>query len=89
MRKFELAAVVAALLAAPAAFAQESGTGGQAGHMAGQGGPMPDLSILPQGCQDAIQQSGMPGMMQGMDMSAMMGGMEWTCTGSVPVTCSC
>ena len=49
MRKFELAAVVAALLAAPAAFAQESGTGGQAGHMAGQGGPMPDLSILPQG----------------------------------------
>lgn len=37
---------------------------------------MPDLSILPQGCQDAIQQSGMPGMMQGMDMSAMMGGME-------------
>lgn len=76
MRKFELAAVVAALLAAPPAFAQESGTGGQAGHMAGQGGPMPDLSILPQGCQDAIQQSGMPGMMQGMDMSAMMGGME-------------
>ncbi len=76
MRKFELAAVVAALLAAPAAFAQESGTGGQAGHMAGQGGPMPDLSILPQGCQDAIQQSGMPGMMQGMDMSGMMGGME-------------
>ncbi|WP_313138074.1 CopM family metallochaperone [Paracoccus jeotgali] len=37
---------------------------------------MTDLSILPQGCQDAIQQSGMPGMMQGMDMSAMMGGME-------------
>ena len=71
MRKVELAAVVAALLAAPAAFAQESGTGGQAGHMAGQGGPMPDLSILPQGCQDAIQQSGMPGMMQGMDMSKM------------------
>ena len=37
---------------------------------------MTDLSILPQGCQDAIQQSGMPGMMQGMDMSGMMGGME-------------
>ena len=40
---------------------------------------MPDLSILPQGCQDAIQQSGMTGMsemMQGMDMSGMMGGME-------------
>lgn len=76
MRKFELAAIFAALLAAPAAFAQESGTGGQAGQMAGQGGPMPDLSILPQGCQDAIQQSGMPGMMQGMDMSGMMGSME-------------
>jgi hypothetical protein len=76
MRKFELAAIFAALLAAPAALAQESGTGGQAGHMAGQGGSMTDLSILPQGCQDAIQQSGMPGMMQGMDMSGMMGGME-------------
>ena len=76
MRKFELAAIFAAFLAAPAALAQESGTGGQAGHMAGQGGSMTDLSILPQGCQDAIQQSGMPGMMQGMDMSGMMGGME-------------
>ena len=41
--------------------------------MAGQGGSMTDLSILPQGCQDAIQQSGMPGMMQGMDMSGMEG----------------
>ena len=69
MRKFELAAILAALLAAPAALAQESGTQTQSGNM-------PDLSILPQGCQDAIQQSGMPGMMQGMDMSAMMGGME-------------
>jgi len=37
---------------------------------------MADLSILPQGCQDAIQQAGMPEMMQGMDMSGMMGGME-------------
>ena len=67
MRKFELAAIFAALLAAPAALAQESGTGGQAGHMAGQGS-MTDLSILPQGCQDAIQQSGMPGMMQGLSL---------------------
>ena len=69
MRKFELAATFAVLLAAPAALAQESGTEAQSGQM-------PDLSILPQGCQDAIQQSGMPGMMQGMDMSGMMGGME-------------
>ena len=76
MRKFKSAAIVAALLAAPAALAQESGTEGQAGHMAGQKASMTDLSILPQGCQDAIQQSGMPGMMQGMDMSGMMGGME-------------
>ena len=44
--------------------------------MAGQGGSMTDLSILPQGCQGAIQQSGMPGMMQEMDMSGMMDGME-------------
>ena len=69
MRKFELAATLAVLLAAPAALAQESGTEAQSGQM-------PDLSVLPQGCQDAIQQSGMPGMMQGMDMSGMMGGME-------------
>lgn len=69
MRKFELAAILAALLAAPAALAQESGTEAQSSQM-------PDLSILPQGCQDAIQQSGMPGMMQGMDMSGMMGSME-------------
>ena len=73
MRKFKSAAIVAALLAAPAALAQESGTEGQAGHMAGQKASMTDLSILPQGCQDAIQQSGMPGMMQGMDMSGMEG----------------
>ena len=57
MRKFELAAIFAALLAAPAALAQESGTGGQAGHMAGQGASMTDLSILPQGCRGAIRQS--------------------------------
>lgn len=73
MRKFKSAAIFAALLAAPAALAQESGTEGQAGHMAGQKASMTDLSILPQGCQDAIQQSGMPGMMQGMDMSGMEG----------------
>ena len=86
MRKFELVAVVAALLAAPAAHAQESGAGRQAGNMAGQGGSMTDLSILPQGCQDAIQQSGMPGMsgmMQGMDMSGMMGGMDEAQTASM------
>ena len=76
MRKLEFAALAAVLFAAPAAFAQDSGAGGQGGHMAGQHGAMADLSILPQGCQDAIRKSGMPGMMQGMDMSAMMGGME-------------
>ena len=72
MRRFKLAVSVVALLAAPAALAQES-------EMKGHSGPMTDLSILPQGCQDAIQQSGMSGMsemMQGMDMSGMMGGME-------------
>lgn len=77
MRKLQLtAAAVAVLLAATPSLAQQAqqeGSASQSGHMA-------DLSILPQGCQDAIQQSGMPGMMQGMmqgmDMSGMMGGME-------------
>lgn len=55
MRKFKSVVIFAALLAAPAALSQESGTGGQEGHMAGQGGSMTDLSILPQGCQGAIQ----------------------------------
>ena len=66
MRKLELAAILAVLLAAPALHAQESGTEGHSGHKV-------DLSILPQGCQNAIQQSEMPGMMQGMDMSGMEG----------------
>lgn len=69
MRKFQQAAILAVLLAASPALAQEGGTADQHGQMA-------DLSILPQGCQDAIQQSGMPDMMQGMDMSGMMGSME-------------
>ena len=37
---------------------------------------MADLSILPQGCRDAIQQSDMSEMMHGMDMSGMMGSMK-------------
>lgn len=66
MRKLEFATIIAALLAAPTAFAQESGMEAHAGHKT-------DLSILPQGCQDAIQQSEMSGMMQGMNMSGMEG----------------
>ncbi len=69
MRKLELAAIMAVLLAAPALQAQENLMEDHSGHKV-------DLSILPQGCQDAIQQSGMPGMMQGMDMSNTMGGMK-------------
>ena len=76
MRKFKSALIFTALLAAPAALAQESGTAEHAGHTAEQGGSMTDLSILHQGCRDAIQQSGMSEMMHGMDMSGMMGGME-------------
>lgn len=76
MARFELAAIFVALLAVPAALAQESGTGGHADHMSEQQAQTSDLSILPQGCRDAIQQSGMPGMMYGMDMSGMMGRME-------------
>ncbi|WP_233713888.1 CopM family metallochaperone [Aquamicrobium zhengzhouense] len=71
MRKFKYAVVCTVLLATPAAFAQEGGAGMQHNQHG-----MTDLSILPQGCQDAIQQSGTSGMMQGMDMSSMMGGME-------------
>lgn len=37
---------------------------------------MADLSILPQGCRDAIQQSDMSEMMHGMDMSGMMESMK-------------
>ncbi len=69
MYGFKLAVSVAALLAAPAALAQESGMKGHSGHTS-------DLTILPQGCQDAIQQSEMSGIMQDMDMSGMMDGME-------------
>lgn len=72
MRKIEVATMLAFLLAAPAALAQEGGTHGQAGLQ----DQTADLSILPQGCRDAIQQSAMPDMMQGMDMSGMMGSME-------------
>ncbi|MFC0339852.1 CopM family metallochaperone [Paracoccus niistensis] len=79
MHKFQLVAALTALLAAPAALAQESGAAGQAASTAAQPEQMADLSILPQGCRDAIQQSGMtgmPGMMQGMNMHGMMGGMQ-------------
>jgi uncharacterized protein (DUF305 family) len=79
MRRLELAALMAALLAAPAVLAQENGMQDHSGHAAkaeGHAGHMTDLSILPQGCQDAIQQSGMQGMMHGMNMSGMMGRME-------------
>ncbi|MCZ0963802.1 DUF305 domain-containing protein [Paracoccus benzoatiresistens] len=70
MRKLELAAIMAVLLAAPTLHAQESGMEGHSGRV--------DLSILPQGCQDAIQKSDMSGMMQDMDMSGMesMEGMD-------------
>lgn len=69
MHKFRLTPILALLLAATPALAQE-------GEMADQQDQMAALSILPQGCRDAIQQAGMPGMMHGMDMSGMMGSME-------------
>lgn len=87
MRKLALATTLAVLVAAPA-FAQQGGTEGQSNGMqpmegmegntgmaSGSSGMM-DLSILPQGCQDAIDQSAMSGMMQGMDMSGMMPDMD-------------
>jgi hypothetical protein len=39
--------------------------------MEGHSGHTTDLSILPKGCQDAIQQSEMSGMMHDLDMSGM------------------
>lgn len=84
MRKLALATTLAVLFAAPA-FAQGTGTEGQsddmqqmqgnAGTGSGSSGMM-DLSILPQGCQDAVDQSAMSGMMQGMEMSGMMQNMD-------------
>ena len=74
MGKLPFTAALAVLLATPG-FAQDAAPA-QQGAPANQTEQTADLSILPQGCQDAIQQSGMPGMMQGMDMSGMMGGME-------------
>lgn len=75
MRKLQLTAAFAVLLAATPGLAQQAQQA-QQGATEDQSGQMADLSILPQGCQDAIQQSGMPGMMQGMDMSGTMGSME-------------
>ena len=80
MGKSYLTTAVAVFIAATPGFAQEA-RNAQSGASANQAEQMADLSILPQGCQDAIQQSGMGGMMrggmmQGMDMSNMMGGME-------------
>ena len=72
MQRFGIAAAVAVLLATPAALAQESGAGAHAGHATGQAEQMADLSILPQGCRDAIQASGM----HGTQMPGMAGGME-------------
>ena len=79
MGKLSFTAAIAVLLATPA-FAQDAAPA-QQGAPASQPEQTADLSLLPQGCQDAIQQSGMPGMMhggmmQGMGMSNMMGGME-------------
>jgi hypothetical protein len=78
MGKLSFTAAIAVLLATPG-LAQDAAPA-QQGAPAGQPEQTADLSILPQGCQDAIQQSGMPGMMHGgmmggMDMSKMMGGM--------------
>lgn len=78
MGKLQFTVAIATLLATPG-FAQDAAPA-QQGAPANQAEQTADLSILPQGCQNAIQQSGMPGMMrggmmQGMDMSDMMGGM--------------
>ena len=67
MRKLQSAVALAVLLAASPALAQ--GTGAE------QPGAMTAESILPQGCLDAMHGSGMSGMTQGTDMSAMPGSM--------------
>lgn len=69
MPKFQLTPFLIMLLAGFPAVAQVGGTAHQHGHMT-------ELSILPPGCQDAIQDSGMPNMMHGMDMSGSMGDLD-------------
>lgn len=69
MRKLQLTIIIAVLLASAPSLAQE-------GMTTSQHGQLTDLSVLPQGCRDAIQQSGMPEMMKGMDMSGKMKGMK-------------
>ena len=73
MGKLHLTAAVAVLLAATPGLAQNAHHAHQGGTAAGQPEQMADLSTLPQGCQDAIQHSG---MMHQNDMSDMMSGME-------------
>ena len=85
MRKTAFLTTLAVLFAAPV-FAQGTGAASQpntAQPMHGHGGMdhgasdgSADLSILPQGCRDAVQDTAMSRMMEGMDMSGMMGGME-------------
>lgn len=79
MGKLTFTAAFAVLLAT-SGFAQDADHDrqGAPATLSGQGA---DLSILPQGCQNAIRQAGTPdmmhgGMMDGMDMSTMMGGMD-------------
>lgn len=61
MRQLLVISLVALGLAASAAAAQDK--------MATDG----PMSVLPQVCRDAIKAAGMPMMMEGMDMSKMMG----------------
>lgn len=65
MRKITTAAVLVAALTLPAV-AQHQATGG--------GGAAVDLSVLPEGCRDALKGMDMSAMARDMDMSKMMDG---------------
>lgn len=45
-----------------------------------------DMSVLPEVCRDALKNVAMPKMMEGMDMSKMMGGAGMSSMGQMPMT---
>lgn len=47
---------------------------------------MGDMSVLPQACRDALKDIAMPKMMEGMDMSKMMGGANMSGMDQMPMT---
>jgi hypothetical protein len=74
MRRLLTLSFVALGLAATGAAAQDKMTMGA------------DMSVLPQACRDALKDTSMPKMMEGMDMSKMMGGAGMPGMDQMPMT---